>query len=198
MTASSKTAGMRLRHWLAGLALAGCAMGSSAAQIAGQTFDDAATVAGTELALNGVGLRTLFIIKAYVAGLYVPRRSTDAAELLAQKGPRRLSLKMLTDMTAERMIRAFREGIERNVGEPGLSGMRPQLEQLAGTMKAVGTARRGDTVDIDLVDGATRITLNGKPRGEPIEGEDFYAAILRVFLGSRPADPDLKKGLLGG
>ncbi|MNU03212.1 hypothetical protein D3C72_2471590 [compost metagenome] len=44
----------------------------------------------------------------------------------------------------------------------------------------------------------TVIAINGTPRGRPIPGEDFYQAVLRVFLGERPVDPDVKRGLLGG
>jgi hypothetical protein len=31
-----------------------------------------------------------------------------------------------------------------------------------------------------------------------IAGEDFYNAVLRVWLGPQPADADLKKGILAG
>jgi hypothetical protein len=31
-----------------------------------------------------------------------------------------------------------------------------------------------------------------------IEGEDFYRALLRIWLGDRPVQDDLKKSLLGG
>ena len=65
-------------------------------------------------------------------------------------------------------------------------------------MAAIGTAKSGDTVDLDFVDGATRISLNGQAKGQPIAGEDFYAAVMRIYIGEHPADRDLKEGLLGG
>jgi hypothetical protein len=42
------------------------------------------------------------------------------------------------------------------------------------------------------------LARNGQVRGEPVAGEDFYAALLRCFIGERPADPEMKVGLLGG
>jgi len=39
--------------------------------------------------------------------------------------------------------------------------------------------------------------VNGEPRGKPIAGEDFYRALLRIWLGDKPVDGDLKQGLLG-
>ena len=65
-------------------------------------------------------------------------------------------------------------------------------------MKAVGEAKKGDAVNIEyLPDSGTRITVNGQAKGAPIVGEDFYNAVLRVWLGDKPADADLKKELLG-
>ena len=44
----------------------------------------------------------------------------------------------------------------------------------------------------------TRVILDGKEAGAPIAGEDFYRALLRVWLGPRPVQNNLKKALLGG
>jgi hypothetical protein len=40
--------------------------------------------------------------------------------------------------------------------------------------------------------------LNGEPRGKIIAGEDFYRALLRIWLGEDPAQERLKRALLGG
>jgi hypothetical protein len=39
--------------------------------------------------------------------------------------------------------------------------------------------------------------IDGKPAGAAIEGEDFYRALLRIWLGDKPVQDDLKKALLG-
>ncbi len=178
--------------------IASAAPAARAAEHSGVQFDDSVRLAGTELQLNGVGLRSLFILKAYVAGLYVPARSTLAADLLAQTGPRRLALKMLVELSAERMMKAFRDGFTQNLNDSQLTALRPQVEQFAESMRAMGPARKGDSIDIDLVDGQIQVLLNGQPRGGPIVGEALFNAILQVFIGPRPVDRDLKRGLLGG
>lgn len=178
--------------------IASAAPAARAAEHSGVQFDDSVRLAGTELQLNGVGLRSLFILKAYVAGLYVPARSTLAADLLAQTGPRRLALKMLVGLSSERMMKAFRDGFTQNLNDSQLTALRPQVEQFAESMRAMGPARKGDSIDIDLVDGQIQVLLNGQPRGGPIVGEALFNAILQVFIGPRPVDRDLKRGLLGG
>jgi len=40
--------------------------------------------------------------------------------------------------------------------------------------------------------------VGGKPAGSPIPGEDFYRALLRIWLGDNPVQEDLKKALRGG
>ena len=53
-------------------------------------------------------------------------------------------------------------------------------------------------VALDWVPAAgTQVTVDGKATGAPIAGEDFYRALLRVWLGDNPVQADLKKALLG-
>jgi hypothetical protein len=41
------------------------------------------------------------------------------------------------------------------------------------------------------------VVVNGKAQGSAIAGEDFYGALLRIWLGDKPVQDDLKKALLG-
>jgi hypothetical protein len=46
-------------------------------------------------------------------------------------------------------------------------------------------------------DSGTHVLVNGAAKGKPIPDEGFYRAILKIWLGDKPADADLKRGLLG-
>ena len=53
-------------------------------------------------------------------------------------------------------------------------------------------------VNLDwLPDSGTRLTFNGAQKGNDIAGEDFYRALLRIWLGDKPVQDDLKEHLLG-
>ncbi len=171
---------------------------AGAVEVAGARLDDAIVLAGRELQLNGAGLRTIFIVKSYVAGLYVARKSRDAAELISQSGPRRLAMRMLTDKSATRLGKVLNEGLRNNHSDAELTAMQERIAALNAALDEIGNARKGDLLTFDVADGRIRIEVNGVPKGQPIDGEDFYSALLRVFLGENPADPDLKKSLLGG
>ena len=165
----------------------------------GVKLEPTVQVGGAPLVLNGAGVRTRAIFKVYVAALYVPARSADAAALLAQKGPRRVALTMLRSVDADSFAGALNDGLRNNHTEAQLAAFKPQVDALNAALRAVGEAKKGDVVLIEfLPDSGTRITVNGQQRGAPIPGEDFFAAVLRVWLGDKPADGELKKGLLGG
>lgn len=165
----------------------------------GVKFEPTAQVGGAALQLNGTGVRTRAIFKVYVAGLYVPAKSNSTAALLSQKGPRRLSLTMLRNVDAESFAGPLNEGLRNNHTEAQVAAFKPQIDALNAALKAIDEAKKGDVLHFEFVpDGGTRITVNGQQKGPSIPGEEFFTAMLRIWLGEKPADADLKKGLLGG
>jgi len=190
-----------LKQLLAAATVAFAAIGAGAqpVEVEGVKLDPTAQVGGAALVLNGAGVRTRAIFKVYVGGLYVPQKSNSAAALLSQKGPRRLVLTMLRNVDADSFAGPLNDGLKNNHSEAQLAGFRAQIDAMNAALKAVNEAKKGDVLHFEyLPDSGTRITVNGQPKGAPIPGEDFYAAMLRIWLGDKPADGDLKKGLLGG
>lgn len=186
---------------IAATVLMAAALAASAqpAELEGVKLEPSAQVGAATLQLNGAGLRTRAVFKVYVAALYVPQKSTDAAALLAQKGPRRISLTMLRNVDADSLSGALNEGLKANHSEAQLAGWKAQIDGLNASLKAAGEARKGDVIQIEFTpEAGTRVLLNGQLRGAAIAGEDFMTALLRVWLGDKPADAGLKKGLLGG
>jgi hypothetical protein len=190
-----------MRRLLTALVLAGSVAIAQAqvVEVEGVKFEPTAQVGGQSLQLNGAGVRTRLFFKVYAAGLYVPQKATSAAELLAQKGPRRVAIGMLRDVGAETFASSLNDGLKANLSEPQLAGFKTQIDTLNGNMKAVGEAKKGDRIDFEFTpEGGTRIVVNGQPRGTAIPGADFFEAVLRIWIGDKPADADLKKAMLGG
>ena len=195
------------RRMLGAMAGAGalCAMPRAGAQppgvreVEGFRFDSTLRLHGEDLVLNGVGVRKRFFLPIYVAGLYVPRRSEDAEVLLAQRGPRRMSMRFVREVEADLFMNSLLDGMRRNYGAAQLDSWRVQIDTLSTVIRTMVMARRGDHVSWDYspLDGA-RVMQNSLPRVPAVQGEDFYNAVLRVWLGAQPADVELKRGLLGG
>jgi hypothetical protein len=65
-------------------------------------------------------------------------------------------------------------------------------------MSALGEAKKGSVIALDFVPGTgTRVLVDGAAKGKPIAGDEFYRGLLRIWLGDKPVDGDLKKGMLG-
>ncbi len=181
------------------VSMAAAGLGAQPAEIEGVKLEPSAQVGAATLQLNGAGVRTRAIFKVYVAALYVPQKSGDAAALLAQKGPRRVAITMLRSVDAETFAGALNDGLRSNHTEAQLAAMKPQIDALNATLKAVGEAKKGDVIHFEFMpDGGTRVTVNGQPRGSAIAGEDFFTAVLRIWIGDKPVDGGLKKGMVAG
>lgn len=186
-----------LCRWTTWAALCGSAVAgpATATDLDGVRLDDSAQVAGRDLKLNGAGLSLRLVFKVYAISLYLVEPRTTAEEVLNSDGPRRLAILMLRDVSGEEFSRALADSaqdpmparLDRGVLQVGMS--------IAAKARGL---RKGDRLTMDWVPGTGAvIELNQKPLIEPIADRNFYNALLGIWLGARPADPALKKRLLG-
>jgi len=184
--------------WIA-LALACVGEAPHAAEVAGVKLPDSARVGNADLLLNGAGVRTRIVVKVYVGALYLTEKKTGAAEAIALKGAKRISLHMLRDLSTEQLSGALDEGLKKNLSAAEQEKLQPQLDDLRATMAAVGAVKEKSLLTIDYLpaESVTRLTLDGAQKGKPIAGEDFYRALMKIWLGDKPVDADLKSGMLG-
>ena len=167
------------------------------AEVSGVKVDDKASVGGQELVLNGAGMRQRLVFKVYVGALYVPQKTSNAAEVTARNQPRRMSLLLQRDVSADMLLEALRAGLAENNSQAQLDAIRPQVEQFATIFKSVGEAKSGQVIHIDYTPSeGTRILLDGEAKGT-ISGEPFNKALFNTWLGDRPVQESLKKALLG-
>ena len=168
------------------------------AEVAGVKIEDRDRVANAELVLNGAGLRKRAFFQVYAAGLYLAERKGVAAEAIAAAGPKRVAMHMLRDVDADQFAGVLADGIKDNHSEAEAKALEPRLKQLAAIMAEMKEAKKGMRITLDWLPAAgTQLTVEGKVAGAPIPGEDFYRALLRIWLGDKPVQDDLKKALLG-
>lgn len=187
-------------HKLIAVMLLCFAAQAGAVELEGAKLEDKAQVGNATLQLNGAGLRSvLSFIKIYVAGLYLTGKQTTSEAVLADAGPKRIALHVVADETgSERLVNGMRKGIEKNHSKAELGALRERIEEFAKLFDAVKTVKRGDVVTLDWHPGiGTSVVFNGKELGQ-IKGEDFYRALLKVWIGDRPVLDSLKRELLGG
>ncbi|HNC52722.1 MAG TPA: chalcone isomerase family protein [Accumulibacter sp.] len=171
---------------------------AAAVEVAGVKFDDKTRVGTGELVVNGAGVRKKAIFKVYAMALYLPAKTGDAAAALTARGAKRISIVLLRDLSAKQFVDALQEGMASNHSDAEMGALKDRLQQFSDAMLATGEAKSGSSVLIDwLPESGTRLTVNGQAKGKDIAGEDFYRALLAIWLGNKPVQDDLKQELLG-
>jgi hypothetical protein len=179
-------------------ALAAACGAQAAIDVNGIKFEDTNKVGGKELKLNGAGMRTKIVIKVYAAGLYLPEKKTNVADIMKLDGPRRVTLVMARDIPAEDLGKAFMDGINENLDKAEKAKIVGQLGKFGEMFAAVDDIKKGDVLHMDWIPGTgTVCELNGKRIGEAASDLNFYNAVLRIWLGEKPVDRSLKPALLG-
>ena len=168
-----------------------------ALEVSGVKIADSVHLGSHDLVLNGAGLRTKFFFKVYVAALYLGERTHAAEIALNQSGEKRVALHILREISDEKMLRSFNEVMVANHTPAEMQALAPQLKELTAIFHAVGEVKEGDVVVLDyLPESGTQIVVNGVLRGN-IPGAAFNRALFKIWLGDKPAQPDLKQKMLG-
>ena len=166
------------------------------AEVAGVRLEE--QIQPGNLQLNGAGLRKRLFFQVYAIGLYLPKKTANAEEAIDSPGPKRIAIHMLRNVGAAEFSEALAEGIRANHSEAEASALEPRVQALGAIMAEVKEAKKGMAIALDFQGKDTQVLVDGKPAGSPIAGEDFYRALLRIWLGPRPVQDDVKKALLGG
>ena len=175
-------------------------LGALAAQvdIAGVKLEDTADVGGSKLQLNGAGIRYKAVFKVYVAALYVGKKIATPEEFYAATGPKRISITMLRDIDSNELGKAFTKGFEENSSKGEMAKLIPGLVRMGQIFADQKKMVAGDMIVMDWVPGnGLIISAKGKPQGESFKEIEFFNALMRIWLGSSPADWKLKDALLG-
>ena len=182
----------------AGALMAPAAARAAAVSLEGARFEDRVHLFGSDLVLNGAGLRAVAWFKAFAAALYLSRPVSTGEAVVGLPGPKRLRLHMLWEVPAKEFTKALEGGISKNTTPAEWQRLQDRMQQFERLIEGVARVRRGDVVDLDFDPSrGMAFSLNGKLQGSAIAGADFYAALLRSFVGDVPFDRTLRAGLLG-
>src|SRR5688572_15625070 len=96
-----------------------------------EKFPKQIRVAGKNLILNGVGTRTATFlkVKVYEAGLYLPKKSQNAQEIINSPELKRVDMEFLRHVSAKDIQNAWTESFRKNC-EPNCSSIEESVKQL--------------------------------------------------------------------
>ena len=176
------------------------AIGALAApvEISGVKLDDPVDVRGTPLQLNGAGIRYKAIFKVYVAGLYLGKKAVTPEDVYAAPGAKRLTITLLRDIESDVLNKSMTEGFENNTPIEEVARLTHGLVTIRQAFADQKKLRAGENFTIDWIPGTgTILSIKGIQQGEPFKGLEFFNALIRLWVGPRPADFKLKEALLG-
>ncbi len=170
-----------------------------AAEIEGVTLPGRAQLdaAGPELVLNGAGVRVRLLFKVYVAALYLPVKTDDGEAILRADQPRRLVLHLLRDLSAEQINSSISDALRETLTPEERQPLDARMARFSAIFDTLREIREGTRVTLDYLPSAGTIVSVNAEEKDRIAGADFNQALMRVWLGERPRDPDLRKALLG-
>ena len=122
--------------WAAVALLLGAA--AHAAEIEGVNVPERAQIGrdGPQLVLNGAGVRVRLVFNIYVAALYLPAKTDDGEAILRAHGPKRLSLHLLRDLTADQMISTTNDALRETLSPEERVPLELRLKQFNEVMNS--------------------------------------------------------------
>ena len=167
-------------------------------EVAGVKYDTVNDVGGQKLQLNGAGIRYKAIFKVYTAGLYTTTKQNTPEAVLSSTTAKRLHIVALRDLSGNDLGKLFTKGIEENSTREEFAKSINGVLKISELFAAKKELMKGEDFAVDWIPGTGAVvTVNGKVQGSPIPEPEFYASLLRIWLGKAPADYQLKDALLG-
>ncbi|MEQ1536437.1 MAG: chalcone isomerase family protein [Burkholderiaceae bacterium] len=163
-----------------------------------ENFPKQIQVEGVKLSLNGLGTRYKAIFKVYDMGLYTTSKVTTLQDVIAAPGPKRLHFVALRELPGTDLgilfLRGMRENSSPELNTKYAASANRLVEIFSGKSKLIPD----ESFSIEFVPGkGTTFYIMDKPQGAAIGDAEFFAMILRIWLGPVPADYKLKDALLG-
>jgi len=167
----------------------------STREIAGIDVPETVLINNTGLVLNGAGVRKKFFFKIYVGALYLTAKLTTVEQILSDPSAKRIVMNFLyNEVSDEKLVEGWNEGLENNNSAREIKALKDRINQFN---ELFSTVHKGDVIQLDyLPDQGTQVWIKGKLKGT-VAGEDFFRALLKIWLGTEPADASLKDAMLG-
>jgi len=98
------------------------------------------------------------------------------------------------EVSKDKLVNGWNDGFENNHTSEELLKLKTRIAQFNDLFI---TVKEGDVINLDFIPNkGTSVIINNKTMGL-VKGDDFFVAVLKIWLGDEPADSDLKEGMLG-
>lgn len=178
--------GIAARLAAAGLALLSGLASAGEVEVEGFKFQDAATVHGQALVLNGAATSSILSTRSTAVAFYLPKKQTTMEAAVAEKGAKRIQFFMMRDVSSRDLSNAMLDRIRQNAQEEFSKNI-IQTSQLGVVFGNRAKLLKGEVVviDYDPARQTTEFTVNGQKVGDTIQGESFFPMMMKVWIGPK-------------
>ncbi len=168
----------------------------AAREMAGVSIADQVSQAdGAVLQFNGAGIRSKFVVKVYLAMLYLENPSSDRDQVIADPGAKQLIMHFLyKEVGKDALIEGWNDGFKGNGSPAQLEKLQADIERFNSMFD---TVMEGDRIVLDYEPGTGTVVTIGSMQKGTIPGKDFNDLLLSIWLGDKPVGKKLRDGLLG-
>lgn len=167
-------------------------LASAGWKLKGQEFPKSHNLVEEKLDLQGVGVKTLFMMRVFIAGFYLNKPMTDKEAL--GDVPKHLSVKFYAGFSSSQFVNYTINRMKVNLSKAEFKAVSDRFLLLKEYFPNIS---KGDEMSLSYVPGrGTIIALNGVERGA-IPGVDFGKAVFATWIGPRPFDHIVKSQILG-
>ncbi len=163
--------------------------------VEGITFSKTKTVEGETLMLNGAGLREKFFLDLYVAGLYLPKTTSNVAAICDGEQSYFLDIRIVSSLiNGEKIADAIKEGFQKATNN-NTSSIQKDINSIVSLFKE-NSLTKGETCAFFYSQKTGLQVYINNALQKTFTDHKFKSTFLKIWLGENPADKTLKQQLL--
>lgn len=172
-----------------------CLVFSGSAWSDESSLNETINLSGSDLSLQGEGVRSRMFIDLYIGRLYLEKALSDPSEIVNDRSAMAIGLTVESSLiTSDKLKEATREGFEKSIGDT--SEMDVRIEQMLSAFNAPVSV--GDQFYLSWEPDAGVIEVRRNQQIlKRIKGLDFKQALFGIWLGDDPVQDSLKEDMLG-
>lgn len=164
-------------------------------EVAGVKLPEGVEVDGKTLHLNGMALTKFLFFDISVSALYLEQPSSNGNAILSSDQVKRILIVTRRQVGRKDLIKGLKGDFIRNNPPEMMPKFKDRLDTF---LSLVPDVQRGTQFTITYFpEKGTEVRLPGRPP-TLIPGKDFGSALIAIWVGPNPGNPDFKRRILGG
>lgn len=164
-----------------------------ALNVEGINIDETVILNNVNLKLNGYGIRKKWFVKVYLSALYTTQRVNSFSQIMKDNTEKVIRLHFLhSKVEKNKVIESIREAFERITPDLLVSDAgKSFFNQFNADFY------KGDVLELALLSDGSVITKHNNRVLGVIKSNRLAYGLLSIYVGDKPIDDDLKRGMLG-